>query len=71
MGHQGAEHPEDLAVLLLDDLEEGAGGKEGGEAHAVGLGVEEPLLEDVADDGKVATELIGSEKAGEIGKDGE
>lgn len=71
VGEEGPEHVEVLAVLVLDDLEEGARREERGEAHVVGLGVQEPLLEDVADHGKVPAELVGAQEAGEVRKDGE
>lgn len=69
-GQEGAEHVEALAVLVLDDLEEGACREERGEPDAVRLGVLEPVLQDVADDGKVPLELIGPQKVSELCKDG-
>lgn len=71
VGEEGPEHVEVLAVLVLDDLEEGGRREERGEPHVVRLGVQEPLLEDVADHGKVPPELIGAQEAGEVGKDRE
>ena len=71
VGEEGPEHAEVLAVLLLDDLQERARREERGQADVVGLGVQQALLEDVADHGKVPPELVGPQKPGKVRKDGE